>query len=116
MNNLSFILFFFISFSSFSCEMTDEYLELRSLISDSQFKPYKNCVNASNESSYWTGVSNCILDARGQSVSECEQLVSHRSDNYSEQAKHCEVLKPTLDDFKNALLESAYTKNISKCE
>ena len=100
-----------------SCLPTKEYAELRSEIYTLVNKPYNECKESTKTSKHWEAVANCISDAKGTNPFECGKLVENNEYPIEHiEISHCELLKPSLEFFKQTLLEIHEAKAIVKCK
>lgn len=102
---------------SATCKITSEYAELREQAAETLKKPYDQCLSSAKNAKYWKAVSNCLVDAKSETTTECEKLVAHAQ--YPAEyvsTEHCEILKPSFEQFKSLLNELREQSSVKKCE
>ncbi|PKG84647.1 hypothetical protein CXF85_07725 [Colwellia sp. 75C3] len=107
----------FFAVANDSCQPTKEYAELRSEIYTLVNKPYNECKKSTKSSKHWRAVASCIADAQGTNAFDCGTLVENNEYPIEHtEISHCELLKPSLELFKQTLLEISEAKEIVKCK
>jgi hypothetical protein len=107
----------FYTLANDHCELTKEYTELRKETGMSLYKPFRDCRDAYKNSVHWKAVANCLADAKGQNVVECDELVTNReypkvySDTF-----YCDLLEPSEEFIEQKVEETAEEKSIKQCK
>ena len=85
-----------------ACELTEEYKALRKDIYREAYQAYEGCIKSVSNFYYWKEVSNCMADGLDDSVKGgCAHIAGYKmGKNLENKGKHCEVLKPSVDDIK----------------
>jgi len=110
-------LVFFISFSSFACELTGDYRKARIETRAELYKEYRTCKKAANSNAFYKAVAECKKEGRGKNVGGgCFHVVGYELVTTDKLTQHCEIFKPTNKDL-NAYLEYHISeKSIKKCK
>ena len=108
---------FLLSLNACACNLTDEYKSLRFEVYQDARQEYENCSNSVSNFYYWKAVAECEASGSGGSVKGgCAHTAGYKMGvDLEEKHKHCEVLKPSIDEVKALFSEVVKEKDIKKC-
>lgn len=102
--------------SSFSCELTKEYRELRSSLRKEAYESYNECKDSTRSYFYYQAVAKCKAEGKGENVGGgCFHIVGYQQTYTEKDIEHCNIFKPTIEQMKKYLNFIVKRDNISKC-
>ncbi len=99
-----------------ACELTSEYLALRVEAAKEIRQLYRQCKKAADAHFFYKAVAECIKEGKGKKVAGgCFHVVGYEETHSSADIEHCELLKPSSDQFIAYLHQVSQQKGVKKC-
>jgi len=108
------------SASSYACEPTKEYSQLRTEVYKAANDAYLKCTSAVSSAQYWFTFSQCFKAGDGKNVGGgCGHIAQYTGNKYKTlpiDREFCKILKPESKEMSAALSEEVKEKGIKKCK
>ena len=105
-----------LNFSALACELTPEYIKLRSEVTKEIRESYRSCLKATKAHFFYKAVARCIEEGRGKNIGGgCYHVVGYEVIHEERELEHCKILEPTIEQSIEYLQVVAKEKGITKC-
>lgn len=110
------VILFFLSFNSYSCELSTEYKKLRAEVTKEIRSSYNSCLKSTKAYFFYKAVAKCKEEERGKNIGGgCYHIVGYEVTHDESELNHCKILKPTTAQSIEYLQQVAKDKKIEKC-
>ncbi|MFC1751284.1 hypothetical protein ACFL2V_21090 [Pseudomonadota bacterium] len=114
---LSLLIMVLISPYSSACELTEEYKKARLEVTKWARYEHQQCSKSVGTYYYWQEVAKCKEEGRGKNIGGgCQHVAGHTISKEPKGAReHCEILRVSSEERKEALEKYMKEENISMC-
>ena len=96
-------------------ELSEEYIALRNQITKEVKKPYNDCVTKESKIKYEMAVNECESQGKGINIGGGCGHVANYNKNYRNAVNYnCEALKPSIEQYKQALVQAVEKRGVNK--